>query len=153
MLYALAKNRQLPACLTKLSASGVPVYCIAVTILCLLVGSSLNYIIPNPQQVFVYVYSASVLPGMVPWFVVLVSQLRFRQVHKEAIKQHPFKSIMFPYVNYLTIAFLICVLVGMGINPDTRLSLLVGVIFLGLVSACYFGLRMHKHNVAETSPK
>ena len=45
-----------------------------------MVGSSLNYIIPNPQQVFVYVYSASVLPGMVPWFVVLVSQLRFRQV-------------------------------------------------------------------------
>ncbi|HDL7733260.1 TPA: amino acid permease [Yersinia enterocolitica] len=144
MLYALAKNRQLPTCLTKLSASGVPVYCIAVTILCLMVGSSLNYIIPNPQQVFVYVYSASVLPGMVPWFVVLVSQLRFRQAHVEALKQHPFKSIMFPYVNYLTIAFLICVLVGMGLNPDTRLSLLVGVIFLGLVTACYFCLGMHK---------
>ncbi len=35
----------------------------------LLVGSCLNYIIPNPQRdVFVYVYSASVLPRMVPWF-------------------------------------------------------------------------------------
>ena len=64
----------------------MPVNCIAVTIGCLLVGSALNYIIPNPEQVFVYVYSASVLPGMVPWFVVLISQLYFRRAHKEAIK-------------------------------------------------------------------
>lgn len=124
-------------------------YCIAITILCLLVGASLNYIIPNPQQVFVYVYSASVLPGMVPWFVVLICQLRFRQVHKAALQQHPFKSILFPYVNYLTIAFLICVLVGMGINPDTRLSLLVGAIFLALVTGCYFVLGMHKPKAME----
>ena len=150
MLYALAKNRQLPAALTKLSASGVPVNCIAVTIGCLLVGSALNYIIPNPEQVFVYVYSASVLPGMVPWFVVLISQLYFRRAHKEAIKNHSFKSIMFPYVNYLTIAFLVCVLVGMGINPDTRISLLVGAIFLAGVSLCYFAFGMHKkHHPAE----
>ena len=133
-----------------LSASGVPVNCIAVTIGCLLVGSALNYIIPNPEQVFVYVYSASVLPGMVPWFVVLISQLYFRRAHKEAIKNHSFKSIMFPYVNYLTIAFLICVLVGMGINPDTRISLLVGAIFLAGVSLCYFAFGMHKkHHPAE----
>jgi AAT family amino acid transporter len=150
MLYALAKNRQLPASLTRLSASGVPVNCIAVTIACLLVGSGLNYLIPNPQAVFVYVYSASVLPGMVPWFVVLISQLYFRRAHKEAIKTHSFKSIMFPYVNYLTIAFLVCVLIGMGINPDTRISLLVGAIFLAAVSLCYFAFGMHKkHHPAE----
>ncbi|WP_447871249.1 bifunctional threonine/serine APC transporter ThrP [Serratia fonticola] len=144
MLYALAKNRQLPAALTRLSASGVPVNCIAITIICLLVGSALNYVIPNPQQVFVYVYSASVLPGMMPWFVVLISQIYFRRAHKEAMKTHSFKSFMFPYINYLTIAFLICVLVGMGINPDTRISLVVGMIFLTAVSLCYFVFGMHK---------
>lgn len=144
MLYALAKNRQLPVALTRLSASGVPVNCIAITIICLLVGSALNYVIPNPQQVFVYVYSASVLPGMMPWFVVLISQIYFRRAHKEAMKTHSFKSFMFPYINYLTIAFLICVLVGMGINPDTRISLVVGMIFLTAVSLCYFVFGMHK---------
>ena len=45
-------------------------------------------------------YSASVSAGMVPWFVVLVSQLRFREAHRAALKNHPFKSIMFPYTNY-----------------------------------------------------
>jgi AAT family amino acid transporter len=35
---------------------------VAISIAILLIGSCLNYIIPNPQRVFVYVYSASVLP-------------------------------------------------------------------------------------------
>ncbi|VAX76978.1 Probable transport protein YifK [Serratia symbiotica] len=146
MLYALAKNRQLPDTLTRLSTSGVPVNCIAVNIVCLSLGSIVNYIIPNPQQVFVYVYSASVLPGMVPWFVVLISQLFFRHAYdKETLKNHRFKSIFFPYVNYLTIVFLLCVLVGMGMNPDTRESLLIGGVFLVGVSMCYFLLGMHKN--------
>ena len=122
----------------------MPVYGITVSIAVLVVGSCLNYVIPNPEKVFVYVYSASVLPGMVPWFVVLVSQLRFREAHKEKLKDHPFKSVLFPYVNYLTLAFLACVLVGMAINPDTRVSLLVGGIFIAAISLIYFGLGMHK---------
>ena len=47
----------------KVSRVGVPVAGVAVSIVILLIGSCLNYIIPNPQRVFVYVYSASVLPG------------------------------------------------------------------------------------------
>ncbi len=146
MLYALSQNRQLPAFLSKVSASGVPVYGIAVTIICLLVGSGLNYLIPDPEKVFVYVYSASVLPGMIPWFVVLVSQLRFREAHREALKNHPFKSILFPYTNYLTLAFLLCVLVGMAINSDTRVSLLVGAIFIAAVSLIYLALGMNRRS-------
>jgi len=143
--FALAKNRQLPAVVGKVSRAGVPVAGVAISIAILLVGSCLNYIIPNPQRVFVYVYSASVLPGMVPWFVILISQLRFRQAHKKAIASHPFRSILFPWTNYLTMAFLICVLVGMYFNEDTRMSLYVGMIFIAAVSLGYklFGLGRH----------
>ncbi len=145
MLYALAKNRQLPAKVGKVSRNGVPIAGVAISIAILLFGSCLNYIIPNPQRVFVYVYSASVLPGMVPWFVILVSQIRFRKAHRKALASHPFKSIMFPWANYLTIAFLACVLVGMGINEDTRMSLTVGAGFLLLVTLVYkvFGLNKY----------
>lgn len=141
MLYALAQNKQLPQSLLKLTRNGVPARCVGFTILCLIAGSSLNYIIPNPEKVFVYVYSASVLPGMVPWLVILTSQLRFRQQNKEQLVGHPFKSILFPWVNYATLLFLACVLVGMAINPDTRLSLIVGAIFLLAVSVLYFLIR------------
>jgi len=142
MLYALARNRQLPAAMAKVSRQGVPVAGVALSIVILLIGSCLNYIIPNPQRVFVYVYSASVLPGMVPWFVILISQLRFRREHQQAMASHPFRSLLFPWANYLTMAFLVCVLIGMGINDETRMSLFVGMIFLAAVTLIYkvFGL-------------
>lgn len=144
MLYSLANNRQLPALLGKVTASGVPVGGVAISIVCLMAGSLLNYILPNPEKVFVYVYSASVLPGMVPWFVVLISQIRFREHHRAALAAHPFKSVLFPWVNYLTMAFLLCVLVGMYINLDTRMSLIVGMVFLAFVTLCYFALGLGK---------
>jgi AAT family amino acid transporter len=154
MLYTLSKNRQLPAFLSKVSSGGVPVNAIWTTIACLLVGSGLNYIIPNPERVFVYVYSASVLPGMVPWFVVLVCQARFRRAHRASMAGHPFKSILFPLANYLTIAFLLCVLVGMVINPDTRVSLIVGSALLAVVSVGYKVFRLgHRHRQMELQPE
>ncbi|MBG6246146.1 amino acid permease [Candidatus Symbiopectobacterium sp. 'North America'] len=152
MLYSLANNRQLPAWIDKVTASGVPAAGVAVSIFCLLLGSALNYIIPNPEKVFVYVYSASVLPGMVPWFVVLISQIRFRQQHQAQLAGHPFKSVQFPWVNYLTMAFLLCVLVGMYINEDTRMSLLVGMAFLAAVSVIYAMLEGRKKQ-ALTAPE
>ncbi|MGL9719237.1 bifunctional threonine/serine APC transporter ThrP [Symbiopectobacterium sp.] len=152
MLYSLANNRQLPTWIGKVMASGVPAAGVAVSIFCLLLGSALNYIIPNPEKVFVYVYSASVLPGMVPWFVVLISQIRFRQQHQAQLAGHPFKSVLFPWVNYLTMAFLLCVLVGMYINEDTRMSLLVGMAFLAVVSVIYAMLEGRKKQ-ALTAPE
>ena len=154
MLYTLSKNRQLPSFLSKVSKNGVPVNAVWATILCLLVGSGLNYVIPNPERVFVYVYSASVLPGMVPWFVVLFCQARFRRAHQGTIGQHPFKSILFPVANYLTIGFLICVLIGMIINPDTRVSLMVGSVLMIAVSVCYKVFRLgHKQASLELQTK
>ncbi|WP_226574001.1 bifunctional threonine/serine APC transporter ThrP [Mangrovibacter yixingensis] len=150
MLYALAKNGQLPKKLALVSRHGVPVIAVAVSVVILLLGSGLNYVIPSPQRVFVYVYSASVLPGMLPWFVILVSQLRFRVVHQQAMASHPFRSMLFPWANYLTLAFLACVLVGMGLNPETRVSLMVGITFLGGISLIWCVLKCKRvKNVQE----
>ncbi|MDU1222697.1 MAG: amino acid permease, partial [Citrobacter freundii] len=149
MLYALAKNRQLPAGVAKVSKNGVPVAGVTISIIILLIGSCLNYIIPNPQRVFVYVYSASVLPGMVPWFVILISQLRFRHAHRQAIASHPFRSVLFPWANYATMAFLVCVLIGMAFNDDTRMSLFVGIIFMAAVSVIYKVLGLNRHAVTQ----
>ena len=58
---------------------------------------------------------------------------------------HPFKSPLFPYANWFCLLFLALVTVGMWFNPDTRMSLIVGWIFLGFVSLCYFLAGCHKH--------
>ncbi|MFO6425675.1 hypothetical protein ACLBOM_01720 [Escherichia coli] len=110
MLYALAKNRQLPAAMAKVPRHGVPVAGVAVSIAILLIGSCLNYIIPNPQRVFVYVYSASVLTGDGAMVCDIDKPAAFSACTSAGrCASHPFRSILFPWANYVTMAFLICV--------------------------------------------
>lgn len=137
MLYTLAKNGQAPKFFGKVSKSGVPRNSIITTICLLLLGVLFNYLMPD-SKLFLYIYSASILPGMVPWFALAVSQFRFRANWKSEMGAHPFKSLFFPFSNYITVIFLSLVLVGMWFNPDTRTSLIVGAVFILTVIAGYF---------------
>lgn len=78
MLYTLAQRGQAPAIFKRLSKSGVPRIGIGVTISFLIIGVILNYMIPH-SKLFLYLYSASVFPGMIAWFVLAYSQKNFRK--------------------------------------------------------------------------
>lgn len=75
MLYTLADAKQLPRIFTKLNRHGVPFYPVVSVgggiLLGVLLNAILPYVAPAAKNVFVLVYSSSVLPGMVPWFVIL----------------------------------------------------------------------------------
>lgn len=145
MLYTLGVNGQAPKFFAKISKNGVPIFGTVGVLLGLVVGVVLSYI--APANLFVYVYSASVLPGMVPWFIILISQIRFRKAKGEELKDHPFKMPFAPVTNYLTIAFLIMVLVGMGFNDETRVSLVVGIVFLVLVILSFYVFKIGNRRV------
>ncbi|MEH7095835.1 amino acid permease [Neobacillus vireti] len=142
MLYTLGINGQAPKIFTKLSSNGVPLLSTIGVLLGLAVGIILSYI--APKNLFVYVYSASVLPGMIPWFVILISQINFRKVQGEKMDKHPFKMPFTPVSNYLTIAFLVLILIAMWFNKDTRVSLVVGIVFLALISISYYAFGIGK---------
>jgi AAT family amino acid transporter len=143
MLYTLAENGQAPKFLNKVSPRGVPSNSIKVTIACLLIGVFFNYLYPN-AKLFVYIYSASILPGMIPWFVLCIAQIKFRNKWKGEMKSHPFKSPLYPISNYFSIIFLLLVLMGMWFNTDTHLSLIVGAVFCVIVAICYYALGINK---------
>ena len=148
MLYTLAENGQAPKFFGKLSSHGVPQHGIMVTLACLLFGVVLNFLIPD-SKLFLYIYSASVFPGMVAWFVLAYSQKNFRKRWGEkAMAEHPFKSPLFPYANYFCLIFLVLVTIGMWVNPDTRMSLIAGWTFMIIVTAGYFlaGYRKNEYN-------
>ncbi|APX71475.1 amino acid permease [Companilactobacillus allii] len=142
MLYTLGLEKYLPKSFTKLSPHKVP-YIPVITISAgILIGLILNYTLPvlfhTSSNIFVIVYSSSVLPGMVPWFVILISELRFRKQNAEHMKNHPFKMPLYPISNYLSIVALLIILVFMFMNPETTVSLMVGVVFLIVMTAIYF---------------
>ncbi|AWB43465.1 amino acid permease [Paenibacillus sp. CAA11] len=143
MLFTLAKNGQAPKFFGKVSKSGVPRNSILTTIALLLIGVLFNYIAPD-SKLFLYIYSASILPGMVPWFALVISQFKFRRRWKDQMDAHPFKSRFFPVSNYITIVFLAFVILGMWFNPDTRLSLIVGASFMAIVIVGYFVFGLYK---------
>ncbi|MCP8862258.1 amino acid permease [Latilactobacillus curvatus] len=142
MTFTLANNGQLPKRFLKLNRHGVPFYAVGAISLGILIGVILNAILPlvypKAGNVFVLVYSSSVLPGMVPWFVILISQIAFRKQHADKMAQHPFKMPWSPYSNYITLAMLCVILVFMFINPETRISIIVGLIFLMIMVVIYF---------------
>jgi amino acid transporter, AAT family len=148
MLYTLGVNGQAPKFFTKVTKHGVPLVGTMGVVLGLAIGVFLSYVAPG--NIFVYVYSASVLPGMVPWFVILISQINFRKSKGAGMDGHPFKMPFAPVTNYLTIAFLIMVLVGMWFNDETRISLIAGLVFLGLVTVCFYAFGINKKVPADS---
>ena len=99
----------MPKVFTKVMKNGVPFYTVFAVSMGILIGALLNVILPliidGADSIFVYVYSASILPGMIPWFMILFSHLRFRRLHPEKVHNHPLKCRR-AIANYLTIMFL-----------------------------------------------
>ncbi|WP_411503736.1 amino acid permease [Brevibacillus centrosporus] len=148
MLYTLGVNGQAPKVFTKLSVNGVPLLGTIGVLIGLFVGVILSYI--APENLFVYVYSASVLPGMVPWFVILISQINFRKAKGAEMDKHPFKMPFAPVTNYVTIVFLLLVLVGMWINDETRVSLIAGLVFMATVVISFYAFGISKAKPLST---
>ncbi|WP_419879295.1 amino acid permease [Brevibacillus centrosporus] len=148
MLYTLGVNGQAPKVFTKLSVNGVPLLGTIGVLIGLFVGVILSYI--APKNLFVYVYSASVLPGMVPWFVILISQINFRKAKGAEMDKHPFKMPFAPVTNYVTIVFLLLVLVGMWINDETRVSLIAGLVFMAIVVISFYAFGISKAKPLST---
>jgi AAT family amino acid transporter len=142
MVYTLAVNGKMSRKFLKLTRHGVPFYPVAAISSGILIGLILNYLLPmivhHSENLFVFVYSSSILPGMIPWIVILISEIKFRKAHSEEMAHHPFKMPFSPYTNYLSLLFLAIVLVFMFINPETRISLLIGLIFLAYMTIHYF---------------
>ncbi|MBO0432506.1 amino acid permease [Enterococcus sp. DIV0660C] len=142
MIYTLAVNGKMSKRFLKLSRHGVPFYPVVAISGGILIGLVINYLLPmfvtHSENIFVFVYSSSILPGMIPWIVILISEIKFRKIHAEQMTEHPFKMPLSPYTNYLTLLFLAIILCFMFINPETRISLLIGLAFLFFMTIHYF---------------
>lgn len=142
MLFKLSKDGFISRKIAKLSKHQVPYVSIISISFGILIGIIMNVFLQNfsdmGSKLFVIVYSSSVLPGMVPWFVIIISELRFRHAHKHQMTNHPLMMPWYPYSNYFTIIALSIILIFMAVNPDTRLSVMVGAGYIMILALIYF---------------
>ncbi len=141
MLFKLSHEGDAPKIFGRLSKRIVPDAAILGISGGILIGFILNMVATmfskSTSDLFVVVFSSSVLPGMVPWFVILLAELKFRHNNPNVMENHPFKLPLYPLSNYFAFLMLFVIVIFMFINPDTRISVIVGAAVLIIATVVY----------------
>ncbi len=145
MLYSLSNKGQAPTVLGKVSAHGVPIRGVLVTLACLVFGVVLNYLLPG--RIFEVMMSILSFNTVWTWSMVLIAHFSFRR----RFGKTAFPLRGWPFTSAICLAFLMFVLVMLGYSPDTRVALYVGAVWVLLLSVAYwvFGIG-RRMNLAAT---
>jgi GABA permease len=139
MLFALTGRGDAPKGLAKLSRNGVPARAI-------LLGTLFGYgaVVMSkvsPDTVFPFLVNSYGTVAIFVYVSIALSQLRLRaRLEKEDPARLRVRMWAYPYLTYLAIAGMLCILVAMAFIPDQRTPLIFGVISLGLLLLA-FGAR------------
>ncbi|WP_239551550.1 amino acid permease [Paenibacillus elgii] len=135
MLWALSRNKMAPVALGKLTAKGVPLNAliISVGIACLSLFSSVY----AADTVYLWLVSLAGLSAIMAWMAIAASQYMFR---KKFLKQGgrladlKYRTPLYPFIPIA--AFILCTVacIGLAFDPNQRLALYCAVPF---VTFCY----------------
>lgn len=135
MLYSLAKEQDAPEQFAKLDRRKVPSPALYFSAGVILISVILNYIIP--EGVFTLITSISTVCFIFIWGITVLSHLKYRKTRPELAKANKFKMPLYPFANYMILAFLAFVLVVLAIAEDTRISLMVTPAWFILLAVIY----------------
>jgi amino acid transporter, AAT family len=136
MLFSLARGGYAPRILGRLSRKGIPLAAILLSGGCVLLAAGLSKLTPLAYN---YLFGIALFDAIIVWIIILASHLSFR--HRHAAADLPVRMPGFPAVQIAGLALLIAVLATMGIAREWRISWIVGVPWLALLSAAYFAVK------------
>ena len=112
----MAMNGSAPKFTSRMSRNGVPYGGICLTALIGLFGVLLNGVVP--AQAFEIVLNIAALGIIASWGTIVICQIQLYRWSRRGIMNRPsFRMWGSPYTGYLTLAFLIAVLVLMAMDP------------------------------------
>ncbi|OWA15387.1 proline-specific permease ProY [Streptomyces sp. CS227] len=140
MLRDLALNGQGPKFFTRLTRSGTPLAGTTFSAALMMVGVWINY--QWPGEAFNYVVSFATISGMWAWVMILVCQIRYRaKADRGELPVSSFRAPGAPFTSWFALLFLALVVVMMGIDPDTRISLYCAPLWAAILLVSYRVLR------------
>ncbi|ASB68546.1 amino acid permease [Bacillus subtilis] len=142
MVYSLAKDHNAPESMAKLTQRKVPRNALFFSAIVILIGVTLNYIMP--EGVFTLITSISTVCFIYIWGITVICHMKYRKTRPELAKTNEFKLPLYPFTNYLILAFLAFVLVVLALAQDTRVSLFVTPVWFILLIVIY-KVRKAKH--------
>lgn len=135
MLFGLALQKNAPKSLAKTNKRGVPVNAILLSSTIAAIGILINYLIP--EEAISILMALVVSSIVINWAMISLSHLRFRAAKNREGVVPIFKSLFYPFSNYLCLLFLAGVLVIMFITPGIRISVLLIPVWLAILGIGY----------------
>lgn len=128
-LHALASGGNAMQRFAKLSRHMVPNTALHFSSAILFVVVILNYVMP--EGIFNLISGVSTINFVFVWLIMLWCHLKFRKSQPKGVKS--FLMPGYPYTDYASLIFFIAVLIFLTFDPETRISLIVSIIwFAGL---------------------
>ena len=135
MVYSLAKDKNAPVPFAKLTSRKVPSNALFFSTVVILIAVVLNYVMP--EGVFTLITSISTVCFIFIWGITVISHLKYRKTRPDLAKVNKFKLPLYPFSNYLILAFLAFVLVVLALAEDTRVALFVTPVWFIMLIAIY----------------
>ena len=143
MLFSLSRGNYAPRLLGTLGKTHTPIAAILVSGAGILVAAGVSMFTPYAYN---YLLGVALFGAMTVWIFILVSHLSFRRRHKAP--DLPVRMPWFPWMQLTALGLLIAILVTMGLDEEFwRVSWIVGVPWLVLLSVAYFVWRPHRERL------
>ncbi|TKV61595.1 amino acid permease [Nakamurella flava] len=115
ILHSMSKAGSAPKYAGRMNKAGVPYGGIAITAVVTLLGVGLNAIVPS--EAFEIVLNVASIGILASWATIMLCQIRLKQWADKGLLERPsFRLFGAPFTSYLTLAFLLAVLVLIGFD-------------------------------------
>lgn len=148
LLHVLSSNHEAPSWLANKNKRGVPVWGVltstfvgygCVVIAALWPDTAFQFLLDSSGALFLFIY-----------LMICLSQLKLRKKwEREGTLK--FKMWLYPWLPLLVTACIIAVLISMGINPATRLSLGQSIIAIVIIIIAYGMMKIIRSNKSQHS--
>ena len=125
MLFGLAARKDAPKILGKLTSQGVPVVSLIFSGICMLLGLTLLFIIPEVMTAFTLISTISAVLVIFTWSMILFAYVAYRKKSPELHEKSLFKMPGGVVMAITSIVFLFFVLGLLTLKNDTRIALFV----------------------------
>ena len=137
MFFNLASNGYAPKRFAQVNKqSGIPVASVLLTSFSILLAVLVNYLFP--EKAIIYLLTIVTAAILIVWFIILLTQLKFRLQKNTKNENLSYKLGWFPYSNIFAMIMILVVAGVMTQMPDMKLSVYVTPLWVIGLSVIYY---------------
>ena len=125
-----------PKFLGKLNKKSIPTMSVLFSTFFMLIGVVLFKMFPDTA--FHLICNIVCIAGIFIWGIILITQISFRKkLTPNQVANLKYKSVLFPYSNYICIIFLAFIIVLCAMNPEFKIAVLIVPIWIAFLFLSY----------------